>query len=107
MKDIKRVQEATGHSRKAISKCLRRAGITIETAQVKNRSRCNKPVRAINKNGRAFDFQSRMDAARWIARQLSSVQNPREVNAHICDAANGKYKSAYGYTWQNLNATAI
>lgn len=100
---VSAVRKETGHTAKAISQCLRKAGIEVESAQEKNKRSCSKSLCAFDRMGRCYSFHSRMDAARWIAEVTGSHSNPRSIVAHICDAANGKYKSAYGYTWADCS----
>ena len=55
-----------------------------------------KPVYGVDVNGTTTRFRSVIAAARYVARE-SRVY----LAAHqICDAANGKTKTAYGLTWR-------
>lgn len=63
---------------------------------------CNKPKQIFCHNAdytEQYEFNSVTEAATWLFDNKKCKSNNSGVRGHICDCANGKSNSAYGFIW--------
>ena len=79
---------------------IRSKGInTFENQAKRAKELYGKRCRGI-KNDNIIEFDSMMDAARYIVENKLSVDTITGVQTHIGQVCNGKRKTAYGYRWE-------
>lgn len=85
-----------------VSKCLQARGIdTSKDLEKRNRDLYGKKCQGI-KGDIIIEFDSMMDAARYIIDQKLSVDTLGGIQTHIGQVCNGKRKTAYGYKWKYI-----
>jgi len=85
---------------------LRKYNIKIRPQYYKYFGNCNMPKRisCFDKGGNYIKtFESTSDAGRWIFENGKCKELRSGVRSHICDCANGKSHTAYGYKWKYEN----
>jgi len=65
----------------------------------RNRELYGKKCRGI-KDNTIIEFDTMMDAARYVVNNKLSVDNLAGIQSHIGQVCNGKRKTAYGFRWQ-------
>ena len=83
-----------------VSRYLQAKGVdTNKDLEQRNRALFGKKCRGI-KDNIIVEFDTMMDAARYIADQKLSVDTITGIQTHIGQVCNGKRKTAYGYKWE-------
>ena len=83
-----------------VSRHLQARGIdTNKDLEKRNRELYGKKCRGI-KDNTIIEFDTMMDAARYVVNNKLSVDNLGGIQSHIGQVCNGKRKTAYGFRWQ-------
>lgn len=83
-----------------VSRYLQAKGVdTNKDLEQRNRTLFGKKCRGI-KDNIIIEFDTMMDAARYIVDQKLSVDTIAGIQTHIGQVCNGKRKTAYGYKWE-------
>lgn len=83
-----------------VSRYIRSKGIdTNKEHEQRHRELYGKKCRGI-KDENILEFNTMMDAARYVSEQKLSVDTISGIQTHIGQVCNGKRKTAYGYRWE-------
>ena len=83
-----------------VGRYIRAKGVdTIKNLEKRSRELYGKKCRGI-KDDIIVEFETMMDAARYIMEQKLSVDTVAGIQTHIGHVCSGKRKTAYGYRWE-------
>jgi len=97
---LKEIAKEKHCDHETVSRHLQAKGVnTNKDLEQRNRALFGKKCRGI-KDNIIVEFDTMMDAARYIADQKLSVDTITGIQTHIGQVCNGKRKTAYGYKWE-------